>query len=283
MKQLLMNEVINKNIYLLLGMVLLINTQSITFEYKIIFLFVSLFVLFYLLKGNHKRWLLLINHKTQIRKIVFAKILISTLFSILICLFFSMHCRIDEIRFMYTLGVIYLNCFILYTYVIPDGYYQSFQVNVLQVYCVLFLYLCCIYHYEWWHPFISLSYYGLWITLINFSFTIIVAAKTIRKVYAHQVALSVLLDEFRFIQQVLFVKETQSILLNEIFFNWLNDKRSYPIFATFYVVILQLKYYLLILFVMILFELWNIVYLLAIIIFISIIIKTIECYKKLKK
>lgn len=177
MKQLILNEINKQYIYYVMIVDILISIQINEFRLKSILFFTSLFIIYSLIKDDHKIWITLINNDRFLKKIVFSKMLIASCLTFIVLIMFSFSLSVNEIKFLYTLSIIYLSCFILYTYVVPDGYVNAIQINVLQYYCILSLYLCCFYYWQWLDLFIYLSDYMLIIMIFIFVITIFICKK----------------------------------------------------------------------------------------------------------
>lgn len=280
MKQLILNEINKQYIYYVMIVDILISIQINEFRLKSILFFASLFIIYSLIKDDHKIWITLINNDRFLKKIVFSKMLIASCLTFIVLIMFSFSLSVNEIKFLYTLSIIYLNCFILYTYVIPDGYVNTIQINVLQYYCILSLYLCCFYHWQWFDLFIYLADYMLIIMILMFVITIFICKKTMRNIISHQIALNVILKENRYIQQILYENNLPyDHIENHIF----HKVKNVQLISIIYVVLLQLQVELILCILTILCEIYTISLFLGIILIVKAVFLLSDCTKKLKK
>lgn len=280
MKQLILNEINKQYIYYVMIVDILISIQINEFRLKSILLFASLFIIYSLIKDDHKIWITLINNDRFLKKIVFSKMLIASCLTFIVLIMFSFSLSVNEIKFLYTLSIIYLSCFILYTYVVPDGYVNTIQINVLQYYCILSLYLCCFYYWQWFDLFIYLSDYMLIITIFIFVITIFICKKTMLNIISHQIALNVILKENRYIQQILYENNLPyDYIENHIF----NKVKNVQLISIIYVVLLQLQVELILCIFTILYEIYTISLFLGIILIVKTVFLYSDCTKKLKK
>lgn len=280
MKQLILNEINKQYIYYVMIVDIIISFQINEFRLKSILFFASLFIIYSLIKDDYKIWITLINNDIYLRKVVFSKILIASCLTFIVLIMFSFSLRVNEVKFLYTLSIIYLSCFVLYTYVIPDGYVNTIQINVLQYYCILSLYLCCFYHWQWFDLFIYLSDYMLIIMIFIFVITIFICKKTMRNIISHQIALNVILKENRYIQQILYENNLPyDYIENHIF----NKVKNVQLFSIIYVVLLQLQVELILCIFTILYEIYTISLFLGIILIVKTVFLYSDCTKKLKK
>lgn len=280
MKQLILNEINKQYIYYVMIVDILISIQINEFRLKSILFFASLFIIYSLIKDDHKIWITLINNDRFLKKIVFSKMVIASCLTFIVLIMFSFSLSVNEIKFLYTLSIIYLNCFILYTYVIPDGYVNTIQINVLQYYCILSLYLCCFYHWQWFDLFIYLADYMLIIMILMFVITIFICKKTMRNIISHQIALNAILKENRYIQQILYENNSPyDHIENHIF----NKVKNVQLISIIYVVFLQLQVELILCIFTIMCEIYTISLFLGIILIGKAVFLFSDCAKKLKK
>lgn len=280
MKQLILNEINKQYIYYVMIVDILISIQINEFRLKSILFFTSLFIIYSLIKDDHKIWITLINNDRFLKKIVFSKMLIASCLTFIVLIMFSFSLSVNEIKFLYTLSIIYLSCFILYTYVVPDGYVNAIQINVLQYYCILSLYLCCFYYWQWLDLFIYLSDYMLIIMIFIFVITIFICKKTMLNIISHQIALNVILKENRYIQQILYENNLPyDHIENHIF----NNVKNIQLFSIIYVVLLQLQVELFLCIFTILCEIYTISLFLGIVLIVKTVFLYSDCIKKLKK
>lgn len=282
MKQLILNEINKKYIYyvMIFDIIVSVSVQMNEFRLRSLLLFVSLFIMYYLLKDDYKIWIALINNDIFLKKIVFSKMLIASCLTLIIFMIFSFSLNVIEIKFLYTLSTIYLCCFILYTYVVPDGYVNAIQINVLQYYCMLGLYLCCFYHWQWFDLFIFLADYMLIIMIFIFVITIFICKKTMRNIVSHQIALNVILKENRYIQQILY---ENNLPYNHIENHIFNNVKNIQLFSIIHVILLQLQVELILCIFTILCKIYTISLFLGIMLIEKTVFLYYDCTKKLKK
>lgn len=202
MKQLILSDIRKKEWSVLILLLCCVLSFPLSFLYKMMAILIIFLSSFYLFRDEQNVWLPFLVYPCSVHPIVISKIIVIFLFDsmVITCLYILLPFALCMIATTYV--VLHSICFLLYTYVVADGYCGARQINVLQTLSLIFFFFSIYYNDIWFPIYQTLFYFLPIIIVVSILFIVLICPYSLQKKKTYQIALDSVMSGIKLMYEV---------------------------------------------------------------------------------